>query len=227
MKNQRPTSPPLLLLATLGAGLFLTGCGLLPGGPDDPRDPGVSPVSASPSDDRPSASPDDRAPGGPPSPDAASSPSGTAPDWAAPSFATGWEIQYRADMNLHQATQDGTGCDVVFSQTTGTDQARRDGFEPGGTLDALVENVAERAGSTPVDVPADPYRIVADSGRTHEFETRQVTFDTPDEHRTARMGVLWVDDAELVVSASCPTEAWDEQQFPIAVLVGAASISGA
>ena len=221
MTNKRH-SAPATLFAALTAGVLLTGCGLVrdysPPHAETSRDGGAAGEPTGGPTETPEQ-PVSEAPGAP-------APGGD-PDWVPPSFATGWNLEFDPELNTHHASLEGTGCDVLFTQTTGVEQAREDGYEPVGALNRLMDNIAEQTGNTPVEQPATPYRIMADSGETFEFETKHATFDNSEENRTFRAGVLWLDDSELVVSSSCPTDEWDDQQFDITLLVGAASISNA
>ncbi|WP_017583986.1 hypothetical protein [Nocardiopsis valliformis] len=221
MTNKRYTAP-VTLLAALTAGMLLTGCGLVRDA--SPLDPETA--RGGEAVEEPAESPTET-PEQPVSEDPGAPVSDGDPDWIPPSFATGWTIEYDPELNTHHASLDGTGCDVLFHQTTGVEQAREDGYEPVGALNYLMDDITERTGNAPVEQPATPYRIMADSGETFEFETKHATFDNSEENRTFRAGVLWLDDAELVVSSSCPTDEWDDQQFEITMLIGVASISNA
>lgn len=217
MTNKRRTAP-VTLFAALTAGLLLTGCGIVRDiGPSDPE----AARSGKPVEEAAES------PESPGSDEHGASSSGGDPDWLPPSFATGWTIEYDPENNMHHATMDDTGCDVVFHQTTGVEQAREDGYEQVGALNHLLEIISEQTGSTPVEQPATPFRIMADSGEVFEFETKHATFDSSEENRTVRAGVRWIGDSELLVSSSCPTDEWDDQQFDITMLIGAASIANA
>lgn len=205
---------PSALLVTVGAGLLLTGCTFPP----------LSPAQI---DGSPTAEPVES------SPEAEATSSATTPEaseagevvWLVP-HSTEWTTTYDAEQDLYHSTLDGTGCDVMHSRTTGVARAGEEGHEPIDTVDRLLTTVAEQTGDTPVEEPTEPLSLMAESGETFDFETRLATFDSDGENRTVRAAAQWFDDTELLVSASCPSDEWEENGFLITMFLGVTSIDG-
>lgn len=222
MQTKKRFFGPASLIATLGAGLMLTGCGLVPVGlanTEGPQDnEGVETPVADPPTDNTSEGPDPV--------ESESAAPGSEPQWL-PASGTEWTNSYDPDSNMHQAMLDGTGCDIILRQESGAEQAQQSGQEPMDTVDRFFDSVAEQEGTTQVEESTDPYEVMAESGEMYEFETRKVSFDTPEFNRTLRTGTQWIGDSELIISSSCPTDEWDDAQLSMAFFLTATSIDQA